>query len=83
MIDEPPPDRRELGYYIALSQVGLEMVVPLIVGAFVDSCFGTGPWLTVAGAVVGFVGGMMHLVALANKQNARRSDHSKVKDRDP
>ena len=53
---EDPPDSRELGYYFALAQVGVEMVAPLGIGLGLDFYFGWLPWATVTGAVLGFVG---------------------------
>jgi F0F1-type ATP synthase assembly protein I len=66
------PDAKELGYYLTLSQVGLEMVAPLVVGAIIDSYTGWSPWALVVGAVLGFVGGLAHLIALANRHDKRR-----------
>ncbi|MFT2536311.1 AtpZ/AtpI family protein, partial [Escherichia coli] len=58
-----------LAAYVALAQVGLEMVVPVIGGLFVDAGLGTSPWLTILGAVVGLVGGITHLVILSSGTN--------------
>ena len=38
------------------------MVAPIGVGVFLDKQLGTIPWLSMTGVVVGFVGGMWHLV---------------------
>jgi len=62
-----PKESRELGRYLALGQVGLEMVAPIVVGLAADHYFGCGPWATVAGCVLGFVGGMIHLVLLVQQ----------------
>ena len=67
-----PPTRRELGILLALGQVGLEMVVPIGVGYLADRALGTLPWLAVAGAILGFVAGIVHLIVLVNKLD--RSD---------
>ena len=77
MPDQRPPDMREMGIYLALAQVGVEMVVPLIVGLIIDNYAGTAPWLTVIGVILGFVGGVAHLVVLANQQEAARRDKDK------
>jgi len=69
------PDRKKLGYYITLAQVGMEMVVPIGIGAVLDHYFKWAPWGAVGGAVFGLIGGISHLVALANKEN--ESDSSK------
>jgi F0F1-type ATP synthase assembly protein I len=62
-----PPDPGELRRYFALSQVGLEMVAPIGVGLALDYGFGWGPWGAVIGALVGFVGGLTHLIVLVSR----------------
>lgn len=62
----PERERRELGYYFALAQVGVEMVVPLGIGVWLDSLFDWSPWGVIVGTILGFVGGIAHLVMLAN-----------------
>ena len=65
-----PQDRQELGRYHALGQVGLEMVVPIVLGLIADRYLGCAPWGLVAGAALGLVGGLAHLVHQANKMNS-------------
>ncbi len=64
-------DRRRLGLYLSLAQCGGEMVVPLVVGLVLDRYLHTMPWLTVAGAVLGFVGGLTHMVVILNRLDQR------------
>jgi F0F1-type ATP synthase assembly protein I len=52
-----------------MAQVGIEMVVPIGLGLALDYWLGWTPWLTVAGAILGFAGGLVHLIAIANKDN--------------
>jgi F0F1-type ATP synthase assembly protein I len=59
--------RNELGRYFAIAQVGLEMVIPLIIGLFVDARMGWSPWGMLTGVVLGYGGGLVHLIHLANK----------------
>ena len=47
------PRNREMGRLIAIGQVGIEMAAPIGLGWFLDTYFGTLPWLIVAGAVLG------------------------------
>ena len=61
------PNSRELGRYFALAQVGLEMVVPIVVGLWLDSAFGWSPWGVSVGAVLGLVGGLAHIVHLLKR----------------
>jgi F0F1-type ATP synthase assembly protein I len=70
MPDDRPSDARELGIYVTLAQVGLEMVAPLIVGLVIDYYAAWGPWATVSGTILGFVGGMAHIVILSKQQEA-------------
>jgi F0F1-type ATP synthase assembly protein I len=58
---------KDLARYAAIGQVGLEMAVPPVVGWYLDSLYGWGPWGVIIGAALGLVGGLVHLVHLANK----------------
>ena len=77
MPGQQPPDAREMGLYLTLAQVGVEMVAPMIVGLAIDHYANTGPWLTVAGLILGFVGGLAHIVLLTKKQDAARREKDK------
>jgi F0F1-type ATP synthase assembly protein I len=61
-------DSKDLGFYLSLAQVGAEFVAPLVTGALLDLYLGWSPWGIIVGAVLGFVGGLSHLVILANRQ---------------
>jgi F0F1-type ATP synthase assembly protein I len=67
-------DQKELGRYLALAQVGLEMVVPVALGLALDYYLGWSPWGVIGGAVLGLVGGLARLVRLANKADAAARD---------
>ena len=69
-MSRPPPSSRELGYYFALAQIGLEMVAPIVFGFLIDYYFGWLPWFTVAFAVLGLVGGMVHLILMVQQHDA-------------
>jgi F0F1-type ATP synthase assembly protein I len=62
-------DSKEMGFYLSLAQIALEFVAPLIAGVFLDWTMGWMPWATVSGAVLGFVGGMVHLVTMAARHD--------------
>jgi F0F1-type ATP synthase assembly protein I len=55
-----------------MAQVGIEMVVPIGLGVALDYWLGWTPWATIAGAVIGFVGGLVHLVSMLNRDNEQR-----------
>jgi F0F1-type ATP synthase assembly protein I len=60
-------DRKGLGKALALSQIGMEMVIPIGLGLVVDYYMKWLPWATVVGAVLGLIGGLAHLVQLTKK----------------
>ncbi|HJT76816.1 MAG TPA: AtpZ/AtpI family protein [Gemmataceae bacterium] len=66
-------DRRRLGLYFSLAQCGGEMVVPLVAGLLLDRSLHTMPWLTITGAVVGFVVGLVHMVVILNRLDQKPS----------
>lgn len=67
------PSPREMGLYVSLSQVGIELVAPIGLGIALDYYFGWGPWGAIAGAVLGLVAGMAHLVAILNRMDQSNS----------
>jgi F0F1-type ATP synthase assembly protein I len=69
-------DSGQLGYYLSLAQVGVEFAGPLVVGVLLDLYLGWSPWGVVIGGLLGFVGGMYHLVSLAGKQPPGKSKRS-------
>jgi F0F1-type ATP synthase assembly protein I len=73
------PSDKEISYYYALAQAGLEMVGPLLIGVGIDYYFSTSPWATVVGAVLGFVGGFFHLIMMITRHDS--GDRSQKPDR--
>ena len=71
MSQDPTP--REMGYYFALAQVGVEMIVPTILGYWLDSWLETPPWITIVAAVFGFAGGMIHLIVILKQKERDES----------
>lgn len=61
------PSPTEMGRYVALAQVGMEMVAPIVIGLLLDTYLGWTPWGVVVGTVVGFVGGLAHLLVMLKK----------------
>lgn len=68
-----PPGPRELGRYMALAQVGVEMVSPVVAGLILDYYLNWSPWGTIVGAIVGLVGGLAHLIAIVSREDDRNS----------
>ena len=65
-------DPKDLGFYFSLSQVGMEMVAPVAVGAVLDHKLAWAPWGTIVGALLGLGLGMTHLIVLLSGRNRRQ-----------
>ncbi len=66
LVSEKPSDYRGL----ALAGTAVtEMVVPVVLGVWIDNNYGSAPWGLVVGAVVGFVGSLAHLIVVGNRAN--------------
>jgi F0F1-type ATP synthase assembly protein I len=76
MPDEAP-NPREMGLYFALGQVGLEMVAPIGLGVLLDRWLHTAPTFIVIGVLLGFVGGLAHLMALLKRLDRSNSRNNK------
>ena len=62
-------DPRDVRRYMAFSQIGLEMVAPIVAGLLVDHFAGTSPWGVIIGMVLGLIGSFVHLVTMLNKMD--------------
>jgi F0F1-type ATP synthase assembly protein I len=68
---------RQMGKFVALAQVGLEMVAPLVLGLVADHYFNWSPWGTIVGAVAGLVFGLWHLIIILNRFDEPGANRSK------
>lgn len=68
---QDPKDARRLGLYMALAQVGTELVMPSVVGLLLDLYLGWTPWALIAGTILGLVGGLYHLITIMKQLNKR------------
>ena len=75
MADEGP-NPRQLGKYLALAQVGVEMVAPIGLGVWLDFILDWVPWLTIAGVVLGFALGIYHLLVLTKQDDSSSREKS-------
>lgn len=62
--DQRPPLVVAIQWVSQITTVSLEMVLPAALGYWLDGTFGTEPWLTIVGAVLGFGIGLRHLLEL-------------------
>ena len=75
MADDQDEDGRNAmarGYVLAsrVMSIGLQMVVPLGLGWWIDSTWKTTPWCLSLGALFGFVIAMLELIHLAKESAA-------------
>jgi ATP synthase protein I len=58
----PKPPLASYAIYLAAGvQLAASTVAGLVAGYYVDKKLGTDPWLTAAGVMLGFIGGMVNL----------------------
>jgi len=57
----------------AIAAVGMEMVIPALLGWWLDSYLNSGPWGALVGGVVGFTGGIWHMLRLAKQDEPSRN----------
>jgi F0F1-type ATP synthase assembly protein I len=50
------------------------MVVPIVIGVFLDRWLGTVPWLMVVGVLLGLFGGIAHLIAILQRMDRSKAD---------
>lgn len=77
---DKPPTAREMGYYLSLAQIGMEMVAPVVLGVLLDVYVHTVPWGIIVGAFLGFGLGLIHLITLVNREekaDAARKEQDK------
>jgi F0F1-type ATP synthase assembly protein I len=59
-----------------ITAVAIEMVLPAGVGYWLDSRWGTGPWLLIGGAILGLGVAMQHLLQIARAEDQKRKSRS-------
>jgi F0F1-type ATP synthase assembly protein I len=69
-------DPKNMARYLALSQVGFEMVGPIVLGLVLDYYLDWSPWCVLVGAVLGLVGGIAHLVQLSRTTGQKKPPES-------
>lgn len=57
-----------------ITTICLEMVIPAVIGRWLDQWLGTGMVFVVIGATAGMIAGMVHLVRIANSDLAASAD---------
>ena len=62
----PPTDKefRLMAKVAQISQIGMEMAVPVGLGIGIDFWLGTMPWFIIIGAILGPVLGFIHLLRI-------------------
>ncbi len=72
-MNTPPDDRSALSRAIELGSlattIAMEMVVPIVLGHWLDQWLGTKAVFAIVGAVLGMTGGLWHLIRLAGQMS--------------
>jgi F0F1-type ATP synthase assembly protein I len=67
-------DFRLMAKVAQISQIGMEMAVPVGLGIGVDFWLKTMPWFTIIGAILGPTLGFVHLLSLIRPPNQDQSE---------
>ena len=67
-----PPMVAAMQWVSQITTVSLEMALPAGLGHLADRRWGTGPWLTCVGALLGFVVGFRHLLLMVAKEQSKK-----------
>lgn len=67
-------DFRLMAKVAQISQIGMEMAVPVGLGVGVDFWLKTMPWFTIIGAILGPTLGFIHLLALIRPPSDKESE---------
>ena len=68
--DKRPPMVVAMRRASEVSSVSFELVIPTVVGLWIDHQYGTGPWLLIVGAALGAYVAFSHLMQLAKPPQA-------------
>jgi F0F1-type ATP synthase assembly protein I len=79
--DDRPPMVVAMQWVSQITTIGLEMVLPAVLGIWLDKKWGTAPWLVIVGVLLGFVTGMYHLLQIVRSANSKSS--SKINNGEP
>jgi len=86
-VDKSPDDRSPLalayGWAARITAISLEMVVPGLIGLWIDRQLGTVLLFLVLGVIVGVTTGMLHLVRLAAGASRREASQRASSDNPP
>ena len=76
--DNRPPMAAAMRWVSTATTVSLEMVLPAVLGVWLDKRLDTSPWLTVIGAVLGLGLGMSHLLKIAGSSATRQESSTET-----
>lgn len=81
--DDRSPEAKAYHWASRIMVVSLEMVLPGVMGHWIDRQFGTVAVFLVVGLVAGCTGGVWHLIQMTRVDTRRESDERKPPDSDP
>lgn len=74
-------DLRKYSAYLSLGiEIAGAMIIPVLAGVYADKYFGTRPWLSLTGALMGIIGvfwNIYKLAVMANEETKQRKSKKK------
>lgn len=65
------PGRADYSSLALASTAVAELVAPILIGVWLDDRYGWAPWGLITGAVLGFVGGITHMMVITARANRK------------
>jgi len=78
--DDRPPMVRGMQWATQVTTISLEMVLPALVGLWLDRKLGTVMVFLILGAALGMTLGMIHLVHLVDPQDEQKKNETSAED---
>ncbi|MCR4415844.1 MAG: AtpZ/AtpI family protein [Thermoguttaceae bacterium] len=66
-----------MGWATQITTIAMEMVVPAILGWWLDQRFGTRPVLVTVGGAIGLLSGLVHLLRVAKSAGNRQDPQAR------
>lgn len=80
--DPRSPIARAMAWASEVTAIALEMVVPAVIGLWIDQKLGTKLVFLIVGVAVGATGGIVHLLRMAQRWQVEQNKRRKVTDND-
>lgn len=73
--DKRPPVAAAMAWAAQITQLGLELAVPVLLGHWLDGKWGTAPVLVIVGALLGILTATLHFIQMVKRLNKPPENH--------